>query len=86
MGIEEIVTPGPIQDKYVIEQVIGKGGFSVVRKGYDKETKKKVAIKYVLKGVRGVMMWWCVGQCAPFSRSHQHSHARRSRREPSIMC
>lgn len=52
MGMDDLITPGNIQDKYVIEQVIGKGGFSVVRLGVDKETKRKVAIKYVHKGKR----------------------------------
>jgi serine/threonine protein kinase len=52
MGLEEVITPGLIQDKYIIGEVIGKGGFSTVRSGYDRETRQKVAIKYIPKGTR----------------------------------
>lgn len=51
MPIKDLILPGNIKDKYTIEQVLGKGGFSVVRLGCSKETRQKVALKFILKGM-----------------------------------
>eukprot|EP00123_Amoebidium_parasiticum_P003466 comp14772_c0_seq1/m.11192 comp14772_c0_seq1/g.11192 ORF comp14772_c0_seq1/g.11192 comp14772_c0_seq1/m.11192 type:complete len:642 (-) comp14772_c0_seq1:453-2378(-) len=46
-GIDELITPGHIEDRFDIGQVIGQGAYSTVRVATEKGTNKKVAIKYI---------------------------------------
>jgi len=41
--------PKRIQDVYIIGEEIGRGGFSVVKKGMNKENKESVAVKIIEK-------------------------------------
>lgn len=63
MAIKDLIAPGNIKDKYTIEHVLGKGGFSVVRLGCTKDTRQKVALKFILKGMyciyAGLVAWKC---------------------------
>eukprot|EP00123_Amoebidium_parasiticum_P016914 comp23637_c0_seq2/m.40315 comp23637_c0_seq2/g.40315 ORF comp23637_c0_seq2/g.40315 comp23637_c0_seq2/m.40315 type:complete len:510 (-) comp23637_c0_seq2:64-1593(-) len=49
MAISELVSPGQLENKYEVRQVLGQGAYSTVRLAKDKETGQMVAIKYVPK-------------------------------------
>jgi len=42
-------TPGMVEDKYELGQELGRGGFSIVREGRNKQTGEKVAVKFIEK-------------------------------------
>eukprot|EP00124_Ichthyophonus_hoferi_P001799 Ihof_evm12s104 gene=Ihof_evmTU12s104 len=49
MGIEDIVTPGVLEERFQVGAVIGQGGYSVVRLAVEKSTGLKVAVKFIEK-------------------------------------
>jgi serine/threonine protein kinase len=49
VDVGEITRKGDINEVYVLGEEIGRGSFSTVRKGRNKQTKKEYAIKVIQK-------------------------------------
>jgi hypothetical protein len=45
---EELMTPGQVSEFYELGKVLGRGASSVVREGYNKETRERVACKVII--------------------------------------
>lgn len=49
MGLDDLVTPGNLEDYFEVGKVIGQGAYSTVRIAKEKGTGKMAAIKYIEK-------------------------------------
>jgi len=63
-----------VEDRYVIGEEIGRGGFSIVKKAQNKETKENVAVKIIEKKTPGEEELQLLHREIDIMRKLQHKH------------
>eukprot|EP01134_Creolimax_fragrantissima_P006534 CFRG6534T1 len=49
VNLQDLLTPGELEDRFTVSKVLGQGAYSTVRLAVDKKTGKEAAVKYIEK-------------------------------------